>query len=135
MALLILGIGVVYLFFFRAEPKLPPGPPGWDDLVLCSELTSIDSKKTLSLNEDFSARLKDSSGTGDPVWSDGRWALLNAGQRAYSIDIPGAAGNYIVVSPPDSEGCVFAAGSLNHVDLRRSWFSMPIEPPEPDRDP
>ncbi len=132
--LLLLGIGVVYIFFIHDKPEPSPGPPGWEDLILCSDLTSIDSKKTLSLHKNFSARLKDGSGIGDPVWSEGRWALLNAEQHAYSIEIPGAAGHYIVVSPPDSDGCVLAAGTLNQVDLGKSWFSMPIELPQDDHD-
>lgn len=127
---LISAAAALYLLL-GGQSKPEPGPPGWDDLVLCFELTSIDSNKSLSLNEDFTARLKDSSGSGDPIWSDGHWSLVNADRHVYKVDLPGASGVYTVVSPPDSEGCLLAAGPLDRVDLRRSWFSVAPEPPDP----
>lgn len=122
------------IFVFRGAASAPtPGPPGWDDLVPCFSLTSFDSKKELTLNSDFTVKLLDRSGSGSPVWHDGRWALLDAEQHAYSVDVEGGSGAYFVVSPPDSEGCLFAAGNISHVDLRRSWFSRVEDQPDPEQ--
>lgn len=135
----ILGAWLVYYFIFRPEPNITPAPSsspvGWDDLSLCSELTSIDSKKTLSLREDFSASLKDNTGSGESVLSNGRWALIDAERHMYKIDIAGAGGIYVLVSPPDSDGCLLAAGPLNRVNLWRSWFSETPESSDQESEP
>jgi hypothetical protein len=131
MAIVALAVGAGYYFFFiRADQAGAPGPPGWDDLILCSKLTSLDSKKTLSLNEDFSVRIDDSSAGGELVRSEGRWTLLDPLRHEYSIEIAGSTQNYIAVSPPHSDGCLLAAGSLDKVDLQKSWFTTPSDPPE-----
>jgi hypothetical protein len=91
-------------------------------------LTSIDSKKSLTLTDDYSAELTDGTNSGDAKTSKGHWSLLNAERHMYKIDVPGAVGTYAVVSPPDAEGCMLAAGGLNCVDLRRSWFSVRVDP-------
>jgi hypothetical protein len=135
--LLLIGLLLaVYSHFQRPSASArPEGPPGWDDLILCSELTSIDSKKSLSLNSDFSAELTDSSATSGSKSSKGHWSLLNAEKHVYRIDTPGAQGNYIVVSPPDAEGCILAHGGITNVDLLHSWFSVQIEPADPQNPP
>jgi hypothetical protein len=51
---------------------------GWEELVLCSILTSIDSKKSLTLSDDYSAELTDDTKSGDAKTSKGHWSLLNA---------------------------------------------------------
>jgi hypothetical protein len=121
-AVLVIAIGTAYYFYSNSKPSVPPGKTGWEDLNLCFELTSIDSRKTLLLDEDFSATLNDDRGNKLAV---GRWSLTNAEQHIYRIDTPGAAGAYVLVSPPDSEGCLLAAieGTANDANLRRSWFS------------
>jgi hypothetical protein len=56
----------------RSKSATWKGPPGWEELIFCSELTSIDSKKSLSLNEDFSAKLVDRTDQGKPKSADDR---------------------------------------------------------------
>jgi hypothetical protein len=107
------------------------GPPGWEDLLLCSLLTSIDSTKALTLDEDMSAELTDNNGGSETKVSKGQWSVVNAERHMYRIDTRGAEGTYTVVSPPDAEGCVLAAGASNYVDLRRSWFSVKTDYPDP----
>jgi hypothetical protein len=121
-------VGHVFPFSETERISASRRSPGWDDLILCSELTSIDSKKSLSLKSDFSAEVTDSSDAGGSKSSKGHWSLLNAEKHLYRIDTPGAIGNYVVVSPPDAEGCLLAEGGINYVDLRRSWFSVQIDP-------
>jgi hypothetical protein len=113
---------------FHTSEAAAPKAPGWEELVLCSILTSIDSKKSLTLSDDYSAELTDDTKSGDAKTSKGHWSLLNAERHMYKIDVAGAAGTYAVVSPPDAEGCMLAAGGLNYVDLRRSWFSVRVDP-------
>lgn len=125
-------VGAVYFLWSRSKPS-PPEPAGWNDLVLCSVQTSIDSKKTLLLDTDFSAIVTDRKGN---KLGEGKWSLADAQNHIFKIDAPGATGLYIVVSPPDSEGCLLGAivRDFNQVDLHRSWFSEIPDPPEPDRD-
>jgi hypothetical protein len=60
-----------------------------------------------------------------------KMALFNAERQIYRIDTPGAVGAYTIVSPPDSDGCILAAGTaLDHIDLRRSRFSTSAEEDE-----
>jgi hypothetical protein len=122
-----LVLAAYYQFQRPAASSRPEGPPGWEELILCSELTSIDSKKSLSLNSDLSAELIEPS-DGGPKTSKGHWSLLDAEKHLYQIDIADAVSNYIVVSPPDAEGCILARGGLNYADLRHSWFSVRIDP-------
>jgi hypothetical protein len=133
--LVICALLAAYSYLQRPSASArPEWAPGWDELILCSELTSIDSKKSLSLNSDFSAELTDSSDTSGSKSSKGHWSLLNAEKHIYRIDTPGAQGNYVVVSPPDAEGCILAYGGINNVDLRHSWFSVLISPDD-QKDP
>jgi hypothetical protein len=132
-ALIICALLSAYFYFQTSAP--PDGPPGWEELILCSELTSIDSKKSLSLSEDFSAELTESIDGGGSKSSKGHWSLLDAEKHLYQIDIADAVGNYIVVSPPDAEGCILAQGGLNNADLRDSWFSVRIDPADYEGQP
>jgi hypothetical protein len=111
-----------------ARKVVAKAPPGWEDLLLCSLLTSIDSKKALTLSEDMNAELTDNDANSETKVSKGQWSLVNAERHMYRIDTPGAEGTYAVVSPPDAEGCILAAGASNYVDLRRSWFSVRMDP-------
>ncbi len=114
-----------YFLIQRSEAATAKSPPGWDELSPCSELTSIDSTKSLSLNRDFSTRLVDRSSSGKPERTVGTWSLINAERHVYRIDMPETVGVYVVVSPADAEGCIFAAGGdIGHVNLSLSWFSV-----------
>ena len=125
---------VFYFLFYLSDNKPAPKEvvSGWDDLIPCSELTSFNGKKKLVLSADGSAKLEDGSGDGEPKRSSGRWSLLSARTHRYAIDIPDLTRTYIAVSPPDSDGCVFAFGTVDNVNLRLSWFSMtePVDYPE-----
>jgi hypothetical protein len=115
-----------YSGFQRPSPSARP--EGWKDLILCSVLTSIDSKKSLLLHSNLSAKLTERGDAGKPKLSQGHWSLVDTENHTYEIDTPGAEGTYDVVSPPDAEGCILAYGGINHTDLRRSWFSLQIDP-------
>jgi hypothetical protein len=119
LALAILGLAGAYTHF---EVK-KIAPAGWDELLGCSETVSFDGKKHLSLDEDSNAEISDDSTAARPVIR-GRWLLIDPEKHVYRLDVSdGAAGEFIVVSPDDAEGCLLASGPLNAVDIRRSWFS------------
>lgn len=132
------GLAVLAGYSYSERPSAAAhseNPSGWDELTLCSELTSIDSKKSLSLSSDLKAKLTEQSDRGRPKITEGRWTLLDAERHTYQIDIVGASGVYSVVSPPDAEGCILALGGADYTDLRRSWFSVHSDAAEPQDPP
>ena len=120
------GFGALYL---AAKPRsaAPPDKPGYEDLVPCAFLTSIDSKRSLYLSGDHTARLSDSSGTGTN-WSAGHWDLVDDDDHVYKITIDGETTTYTLVSAPEGEGCMLAAGTTTAADLEKSWFSVLTDP-------
>jgi hypothetical protein len=118
------------VFLYRADTSGVTSKtvvPGWDDLILCSELSSLDSLKELSLSEDHQAQFYDKSAA-DPKRSKvtGSWSFDQASKR-YSVKLNGAATDYILVSPENAEGCMLIKGSLDSANLRESWFSVEID--------
>ena len=109
-------------------------PPGWDALADCSETTSFDSKKGLSLRYDSSAKLVDRT-DGKAQVERGRWSLVDEEKHLYRVDVEGVVGNYWLLSPPDADGCMLAFGDVAAADLRHSWFSVHLEGDLPDRQP
>ena len=114
----------------------PPASPGWDELNDCTDVSSIDDKKSLTLSRDGTARLGDSSGQDHMVWHDGNWSLDDASIHTYTVNVIGAEGTYTPVSPINGQGCILAWGSDSEANLRLSWYSVPQDnTPEPDSGP
>ncbi len=130
LVLLPLGLAVAWLSsHFQQTPAVSApkrSAPGWGTLIACSEATSFDSKRSLSLLSDGRARLTDRSAEKIQVVR-GEWSVVDDDRHLYRIDVEGSVGNYFVVSPPDAEGCLLSFGSVDHADLRRSWFSIQID--------
>ncbi len=119
--------GVVYLVMKPIAAKQRKDMPGFEDLVPCAFLTSIDSTKSLYLSGDHVARTSDKSG-GATNWASGTWDLLNDDRHLYKITIDGEATTYTLVSAPEGEGCMLVAGSTTAADLSKSWFSALTDP-------
>lgn len=112
----------------KAEPSSKlKSVPGWEDISDCSEFTSIDSKKSLSLSPDGSASLVDTDEAGKTKSYGGSWSLIDPAQRGYLVNVPGMISRYILVSPPDGS-CLMVSGSVERADLRLSWFSVRVGP-------
>ena len=101
--------------------------PGFEDLVPCAFLTSIDSRRSLYLSGHHDARTSETTGNGT-TWSSGTWTLVDDDRHVYRVDIDGVSTTYTLVSAPEGEGCMLVAGSLDAADLHRSWFSALTDP-------
>jgi hypothetical protein len=88
----VLLIGVVgvaaYLIFFRdGAPKSTPNhttAPGWNDLIACSETSSLDGTKSLSLGEDGTATLREEGADGKDRGTTGKWSF-DATSKRYAV--------------------------------------------------
>jgi hypothetical protein len=138
---LAVGLGY-YIFFWRpgSGPEPRPSAVGWNDLVLCSELSSFDGMKSLALHEDGRADLVDHTSPDNVVTTKGKWRLRPGAKDVYEIDAPGATGAYTLVAPQDPKECMLAAGEADHVDPQLSWFPSdtfeePLDEDAPDTSP
>lgn len=137
---LAVGLGY-YIFFWRpasGEPR--PGAAGWEDLALCSELSSFDGEKSLTLHNDGRADLIERTSADNFTKTEGAWKLRDGAGNVYEIDASGATGAYTLVAPQDPKDCMLAAGEPDHPDLHRSWFPSdafdePIDDDTPDTSP
>jgi hypothetical protein len=102
--------------------------PGWEDLILCSELVSFDGKKTLSLFDDGTAELKDNSDT-EKLSAKGKWVPGNAPNR-YSIQFENKDLHYERIAPEGWGSCMLVFGTSFGANLQLSWFAV-----EPELDP
>jgi hypothetical protein len=116
----------------------PPGPkgtegfapapiPGWDDLILCRDLVSLERSKALSLRKDHSVISEDlgpveSNGTNNRVTIKGTWSY-DGNSKEYTLTLGGMTAIYTVVQPKDSSVCLFIKGKLEAADLHESWVS------------
>ena len=119
--------GGVYLVMKPIAAKQKRDMPGFQDLVPCAFLTSIDSKKSLYLSGDHVARASETSG-GATNWAAGTWDLVDDDRHLYKITIEGNGTIYALVTAPEGEGCMLAAGSVAAADLSKSWFSALTDP-------
>lgn len=136
---LVVGLGY-YIFFWPSTSAPTAGAAGWDDLALCSELSSFDGEKSLALREDGRAELVDQTSADNITTTQGRWRLRAGAKNIYEIEVSGATGVYTLVLPQDPKQCMLAAGDPDHVDLQSSWFPSdtfeePLDEDAPDASP
>ena len=125
--LVLASVGVIGFVVSSKSSKDDEGTPGFEDLLPCTLLTSIDSQKSLYLNSHHEAKFSDKSGSGTR-WETGTWELVDDDNHIYKISVDGSARDFTLVSAPAGEGCMLAAGGLQSVDLTKSWFSALTDP-------
>jgi hypothetical protein len=120
------GITVLLLWILFTKEKTPAtlSPAGWDDLITCSELVSIDGAKRLSLSEDHVLKVYDKTGTKKA--ESGTWSYREQSKQ-YSIVLADQSWDYVLVSPNGSDTCILASGNVEAANLRASWFSINTE--------
>ena len=138
---LVVGLGY-YIFFWptNSSSKTVASAAGWDDLALCSELSSFDGEKSLVLHEDGRADLADHTSADNVTKSEGSWKLRDSAKKTYEVEAPGAAGVYTLIEPQDPKQCMLAAGDPDRADLEASWFPSdtfeePMDEDSPDTSP
>jgi hypothetical protein len=119
--------GGLYLVMAPHAARDKGGPPGFEELVPCAFLTSIDSTKSLYLSGHHEARLSVTMDNGTN-WATGTWALVDDDDHTYTVSIDGVDTTYTLVSAPEGEGCMLVAGDLAAADLTKSWFSSLQDP-------
>jgi hypothetical protein len=131
------GVAFVYWMFLH-RPERPPSAPGWDDLISCSEATSLDGTRRLSVSENSHAILYEAHGPSDrgerseTISREGTWSFDETSKR-YVVVLSGETTTYLLVSPGNGGMCMLIAGEMQSADLRQSWFSSPAdENHEPD---
>ena len=116
----------------RATGTAPAPVPGWDGLIPCSYVASLDGAKELMLDENHLAKLYDGTNSkgiaerevGRSI--DGEWSFNEALKR-YAITLNGVTTVYSVVQPENSHTCLLIKGDLNSANLRESWFALDLE--------
>jgi hypothetical protein len=130
----ILG-AIIYRANFRADQPAAesvPAPPGWDELVQCTETVSFDGKRQLALLGDNSAELTEDDKDGHPHVTFGKWAFDPSSQK-YSTTFNNSTDSYSLFSKDDVLTCILVKGDLASANLLESWFSARDEDgPDPD---
>jgi hypothetical protein len=106
-------------------------PEGWDDLAFCLNLVSIDGKKHLTLSDDGTATVEETSGSKLEKMT-GTWELSDKGGR-YVIKFGNEGISYERIAPPGADICILAAGSAYTSNLKQSWFAVRQDDDPPDR--
>jgi len=137
---LVVGLGYYIFWWPTSGQEARPTADGWDDLVLCSELSSFDGAKSLVLREDGRAELVDHTSPDNVTTAEGKWRLRPGAKDVYEIDAAGAKGAYTLVAPQDPKECKLAAGERDNIDLKSSWFpddafEEPLDEDAPDTAP
>jgi hypothetical protein len=138
---LVVGLGY-YIFLWRPNSgaEARPSAAGWENLALCSELSSFDGEKSLALHEDGRADLVDHTSADNITRTEGTWRLRDSAKKIYEVESHGATGLYTLVTPQDPKDCMLAAGEPDRVDLQSSWFPSdtfeePLDEDAPDTSP
>jgi hypothetical protein len=122
-----------------SEEKAPV-VAGWEDLLLCSDMRSLDGTRTLELFEDHRAHWTEQNAKGE-VGKDaeGTWSFDNADAKSqleggrppnavrfkrYAVTLSAETINYLLVSPEDATNCMLIRGDVKQADLTQSWFSV-----------
>jgi hypothetical protein len=120
------AVGAIFLYAlfnltFRHREILPAAA-GWESLSQCSDTSSFDGKRHLSLDENHFARIEDP----DQHVADGSWSFDKVSGR-YTITMDGEPVTYLVVAPGDRFYCMLIRGDLVTADLPRSWFYSHVD--------
>jgi hypothetical protein len=111
-------------------PNVPP-VPGWDELVACADLVSVDGSKQMKLFENHFVRFFDGGATKDV--GSGKWSYF-VQSKEYSVARAGQSSNYFIVAPKGTDTCMLIKGSVEAADLRGSWFSSAVQDDADSRD-
>lgn len=137
------GVAFVYLMF-EHRPAIAPTALGWNELIYCSDSTSLDGTRRLSFSENSRATLYAAQGSSDRrngheiISREGTWSFDESSNK-YLVVLDGDTTEYQLVSPESGGMCMLVPGDLKSADLQQSWFSSPAddnhEPPEQDTEP
>jgi len=115
-----------------------PTALGWDDLISCSDSTSLDGTRRLSVSGNSNATLYEARGPSDrrrdneAISKEGTWSFDEISKR-YLVVLNGETTTYLLVIPEGGGMCMLIAGDIQSADLRQSYFSSPgDENHEPD---
>jgi hypothetical protein len=114
------------------KPEKVPTALGWEDLIACSDSTSLDGTRHLFLSENSHATLYEAHGPSDRrrdheiISKEGTWSLDEISKR-YLVVLNGETTTYLFVSPESGGMCMLIAGGVQSADLRQSWFSSPAD--------
>jgi hypothetical protein len=121
----------VYWIFFRGEGERPAKRPisesssEWLDLLGCTDTRSLDGKRQLSLSEDKSAKLIETTwteGKASQRTAKGNWSYDPTVKR-YVVIINGATTGYLLANDGRLQGCMLVKGTLGDANLLESWFA------------
>jgi hypothetical protein len=124
-------LAFVYWVIVHRTEKVPTAL-GWDDLVSCSDSTSLDGTRRLSVSENSHATLYEAHGPSDrrkgheTISREGTWSFDEISKR-YLVVLNGETTTYLLVSPESGGMCMLIAGEVQSADLRQSWFSSPAD--------
>jgi hypothetical protein len=125
------GIAFVYWVFLH-RPEIVPTALGWDGLISCSDSTSLDGTRRLSVSENSHAILYEAHRPSDrrrgneTISKEGTWSFDEISKR-YLVVLNGETTTYLLVSPESGGMCMLIAGDVQSADLRQSWFSSPAD--------
>jgi hypothetical protein len=115
---------LLWILFIKEKTPATLSPAGWDDLIACSELVSIDGSKRLSLFENHVLKVYDKTAT--KKTESGTWSYREQSKQ-YSIMLADQNWDYVLVAPNGSDTCMLAKGSVEAANLGASWFSIANE--------
>jgi hypothetical protein len=115
---------LLWILFIKEKTPAMLSPAGWDHLIPCSELISMDGAKRLSLSENHVLKVYDKTGT--TRTETGTWSYREESKQ-YSIVLSDQNWIYVLVSPNGSDTCMLASGNVEAANLRASWFSITTE--------
>jgi hypothetical protein len=129
---------VCFIFSARTDKARAPIRivPGWEDLISCSYVTSLDGTKQLSISENnratlyVSVALSDKKGGEERISIEGTWSFDEISKQ-YFVALNGETTTYLLVSPEKGGVCMLVAGELEAANLRRSWFSFQADDNDP----
>jgi hypothetical protein len=116
-------MAVVWMVAHKTAGTTPTPVLGWDGLVPCSYVASLDGAKELMLYENHHVSVYDEKNAKDNTerdknkTMDGEWSFDEALKR-YAITLNGVTTVYSVVQPENSNTCLLVKGELNSANLR-----------------
>jgi hypothetical protein len=112
---------IVGITFKRTDKPLNEAPTlGWSELVLCSDLMSLDGIQQMTLSENHVVRFRDERGS--KFSKTGLWSYDELSKR-YSVTLLDQTSIYSIVAPRGTDTCMLIKGDLEAADRGGSWFS------------
>jgi hypothetical protein len=92
--------------------------PGWDDLLYCADVSSLDGTTQVAFSENHTL-FYDKNADGRTI---GTWSF-DENLKRYAITLKGQTTTYSLISPRRANTCMLIKGDLEAADLRGSWFA------------